>query len=92
MFDTTFQAGGKELESRELRLGDVVQLFEGPFGTAIVNRIDKKKNLVYFYRPYGTNHDFTYTGGVVCLVGIEEFCRFHDTDEKYHVWKRQILK
>jgi hypothetical protein len=59
------------IADRELHLGDVVRVFDGPWGTAIVKRIDS--NAVTFFRPYGTKCDFTCSSGVICYMGLEEF-------------------
>lgn len=59
----------------QLMLADRVRVLgeNDPFNTAIVAKITDTD--VHFYRPYGTTSDFSYTGGVLCYVGIEEFCR-----------------
>lgn len=61
---------GKELPLTELKLADCVEAFSGPYGTAIVRKIEG--DIITFYRPYGAHHDFSYTGGVICLTGVEE--------------------
>lgn len=55
----------------ELQLADVVEAFAGPYGTATVKQI--KDGEITFFRPYVASGDFSYTGGVICTVGIEEF-------------------
>jgi len=53
----------------ELQLGDVVELFEGAYGTATVKSI---RDGVTLFRPYATTSDFSMGGTVICYTGIEE--------------------
>ena len=48
------------LPVRDLQLADVVELFEGAFGTAIVTEIEPDR--VVLVRPYGTTSNFSYGG------------------------------
>jgi hypothetical protein len=81
---------GEELALSELKLGDCVEAFDGPYGTAIVKQI--ADGLITFFRPYGTHADFTHTGGVICYTGIEEFTRSVTPREKMRVWRREELR
>jgi len=74
------------LKISDLKLGDVVELYEGPFATAVVKQI--KDGLVWFYRPYGTHADFTCTSGVICYIGLEEFSRSVTDTSTVKVWHR----
>ena len=75
---------------KDLELGDIVQMFEGPFGTAIVkNKVDLK---VTFFRPYGQPADFSHTGGVICYTGIEEWTEEHQENVKIDFWRSTPLK
>ena len=59
------------------RLGDTVSCgWVDGWDTAIVSRLNEDGTIDLF-RPYGTTADFSYTGGVMCYVGIEtiEGCR-----------------
>lgn len=77
----------------ELRLADVVELFDGPFGTAVVTQITADE--VILYRPYGVTGDWSYTGGVPYSVG-NEVCKYLLSSTKGHykfkVWQRKDLK
>jgi hypothetical protein len=75
----------------ELRLADVVELFEGPFGTGVVRQITDE--VVIIMRPYGVTGDFSYTGGVPYSVGNEE-CRYptSDTRSVFKVYHRKELR
>lgn len=76
---------------RELRLADVVDLggIDG-YSYATVSNI--RDGLITFYRPYTHTADFSYTGGVICYLGIETFSRQHDSADLYRVTSRRELK
>lgn len=74
----------------ELRLGDTVELFDGPYGTAIVKQITA--NEVTFYRPYGHCENWSYVAGVICYVGVEEFSRSRLGRETIKVWRRETMR
>lgn len=78
---------------RELRLADVIELFEGPFGTGVVRQITDDE--VIISRPYGVTGDFSYTGGVPYSTGIEE-CKYLLSSTpghyKFKVWQRKELR
>ena len=65
----------REIRTDELQLGDMVTQNPyqrgAPWSTCIVKQISDDE--VTLFRPYGTTADFSYTGGVICYVGIEEF-------------------
>ena len=80
----------------DLKLADVVELFEGPFGTAVVTQITADE--LTFHRPYGVTGDFSYTGGVPYSVG-NEVCKYLMCDARYtakshtfKVWQRKDLR
>jgi hypothetical protein len=62
-----------QILARDLRLADTINLSssQGPWTTSIVKKVTDTE--VTLFRPYGTTADFSYTGGVICYVGIEEF-------------------
>jgi hypothetical protein len=62
-----------QIPTRDLRLADTVIVTNdcGPWNTSIVRKVTDTE--VMLFRPYGTTADFSYTGGVICYVGIEEF-------------------
>jgi hypothetical protein len=96
-----YPAPGTKFKVSELRLGDVVKLFDGPFGTAIVESINKDE--VVLFRPYGTNHDFASLGPsreygdmsgrrIITLTGTEH-CTYLLTDKaEFEVYHRQTIK
>jgi hypothetical protein len=75
----------------ELQTADVVELFDGPFGTGVVRQITD--DTVIIMRPYGVTADFSYTGGVPYSVGNEE-CRYLLSDKRstFKVWQRKDLR
>jgi hypothetical protein len=75
------------MKVNELKLGDVVELFEGPFGTAIVSEV-APDNGVRFYRPYGHHNDVAFGTRVSCYVGIEDFARPMSDTATIKVWRR----
>ena len=75
----------RTVTAAELKLGDVVELFDGPFATAIVRQIEDGK--VTFFRPYGTHSDTVYTGGVIPYTGIEDFHVFTYGTSTYKLWR-----
>lgn len=80
---------GETMPLSELRLGDTVELFDGPYSTAIVKQLTD--NDVYFFRPYGHGENFSYTGGIICYTGTETFSRSRSTNETIKVWRRETV-
>jgi hypothetical protein len=80
----------KELPLSELKLADCVEVFDGPYGTAIVKHIADGQ--ITFFRPYGTHADFSCGDGVICYTGIETFTRSATEREKMRVWRREELR
>ena len=60
-----------ETPKPEIGLGDVVKCSEGAYMTATVCKVNED-GTVDLFRPYTHTADFSYTGGVICYVGIEE--------------------
>lgn len=84
-----------KLPATELRLADTVQLsgMEG-YQTATVKQIETVDGILYvtFFRPYVSTADFSYTGGVICLIGVEEFRATPSKTELFTVLARKVLK
>ncbi len=58
----------------DLKLGDVVSLWSkemGPYGDATVRCINKDGSAILF-RPHVVCGNFSYTGGVLVSIGIED--------------------
>ena len=61
-------------QTKDLQLADVVQLNFAtamPWHTSTVQQI--KDGYATLFRPYVHTEDFSYTGGVICYIGIETF-------------------
>lgn len=74
----------------DLQLGDVVEVFTGPWGTGIVQQI--KEDIVTIFRPYGTSDNFSYTGGVICYTGVETIKFAISPRQEFKVYSRKNLK
>lgn len=80
----------KEISATALKVADVVRVFEGEWGTAIVKNI--AGGLVHLYRPYGHAENWSYSGGVICYMGVEEFTRPCTDSEKFFLYRREELR
>lgn len=74
----------------ELKLGDIIQCFEGPFGTGVIQGIEG--DMVKVFRPYAKTDDFSYTGGVICYTGIEHYAFWKSEKREVFVYRRGNLK
>ena len=64
-----------------IRLGDIVRAIDGHgYVTSTVKQINPERRLVTLFRPYVATSNFTYTAGVICYIGIEEYSIYFDTD------------
>lgn len=73
----------------DLQLGDVIRvpsMPDAPWNTGIVKNVSEGR--IEIFRPYGTTADFTYTGGVICYTGIEQFPILPCTGERVWVYQR----
>jgi len=61
-----------QVEIKDLKLGDVVRLDMQAYGCATVRKINEDGTVIVF-RPYIQTADFSYTGGVICYIGTEDF-------------------
>jgi len=64
-------------KTKDLRIGDQVRIGDMPYGVATVKKIETH---VTVFRPYVHHDNFTYTGGVICYVGFEEFMLTDDSE------------
>lgn len=81
----------KEFPVAELQVGDVIKQFEGPFGTAIVEKASAES--VTFFRPYGATPDFTYGGDgserIITYTGREETVFLRTDKAQFLVYQRK---
>lgn len=80
-----------ELPIEKLQLADVVDLGgRDGYSYATVKQI--RDNTITFFRPYVQTADFSYTGGVICYIGFEEFTLPLNHQVIYKVVSRTKLK
>lgn len=75
------------LPAKDLRIGDVIQQLEGPFGTAIVQSADEDE--VILFRPYAAHTNYVYSSGLICLTGTEETILERHRSTLYLVYQRE---
>lgn len=80
-----------KVKAKDLKLADtIISLGTGAcWNNALVKQITD--NDIMLFRPHGTTADFSYTGGVICYIGIEEFT-IPKNDCEYEVLERKNLK
>ena len=79
------------ITANEMKLGDVVTMKLGdegdnsimPFGHATVINITAEK--VTLFRPYVSTSDFSYTGGLIPYIGIEQYDILLSSPLNYYV-------
>jgi len=85
----------RSLPVSELETGDVCRMDctgeDREFDTCIVKQIDDSH--VHFFRPYGHRERWSYSGGTICTIGIEEYRVERDsTSFKYFVYRRVDMR
>ncbi len=79
-----------KVKGTELRLADVVNLdFVTGYDTATIKNITEDG--ITLFRPYVHTADFSYTSGVICYLGFEEWTIPHD-DRDWDVVGSKALK
>ena len=82
----------EKVKPRDMRLGDVIQSYDGPFGTSIVSKI--ADSMVTLQRPNGRADDYSYGGNegngnqVTVLTGVETYSLWLDSEATFLVWSR----
>lgn len=80
-----------KVKVRDMKLADTVRYTSFcEWNVAIVKQITATD--VVLFRPYGTCADFSYTGGVICYVGIEEYTVPLSSEYDYELLNRKDLK
>ena len=82
----------KVITAKEMQLADTIglsSLIGDAWGTAVVRQI--KDGYVTLFRPYVHTEDFSYTGGVICYLGTEEFTFSQDNSREYVLLDRKEL-
>lgn len=65
------ELGQTTVGAGDLSVGDVIEGTPGPYGDATVKQVEG--DFITLFRCYVAASDFTYTGGIICTVGIEEY-------------------
>lgn len=79
-----------QVKAKDLKLADTVTVSSfGEWTKAIVKQVTADE--VTLFRPYGTTADFSYTGGVICFIGIEEY-KVSRNDTLFTVTSRKALR
>lgn len=69
-------------KTSQLKVGDVVKVYDGEFGTGTIRKIDC--NLVHITRPYTHMDENTN----ICYTGVEEFTRSMGDKQDWLVYRR----
>ena len=82
------------INTEQLQLADVVSRHPAgsPWGSCVVKKVNTKKGHATLFRPYGTTTDFSYTGGVICLIGVEEYDVDYVQDVQWVLHERKTLR
>lgn len=75
------------VKATELRVGDVVHLFDGPYSTANVSKIEHGE--IHFVRPYVCQRADSETPET-CEIGVEKFSRPVTDKAMFHLLYRPI--
>ncbi len=76
---------------RELRLADkIISKVDPALGIETVKKIEN--GMVTLFRPYTQTADFSYTGGVICYIGFEEYEIYQNSPAEYALLERKELK
>ena len=81
----------KYIKASELKLADTVRTTEGDVPWACGTIVQVSSNTVRIFRVYGITADFSYTGGVIPYIGVEEY-DINKDDTEYFVFSRKKLK
>lgn len=78
-----------KMKAREMQLGDRIRTADpsGAFRDCVVKQITEKE--VTLFRPYVHTADFSYTGGVICYIGVEEYQIPREGDTEYE-WLQSV--
>lgn len=81
------------ITAKEMQLADTIslsKLIDTSWRTAVVKQI--KDGYITLFRPYVHTEDFSYTGGVICYLGTEEFTVSQDNSMEYTLLDRKELR
>lgn len=79
---------GEKMKIADLRVGDVIKQFDGPFGTAIVEHATDTE--VKLFRPYGTTAGFVYSDNrTITYTGIEYTTFPRGSATEFEIYRRE---
>ncbi len=81
----------RTIKTSELQLADKIYSPDNyDLGNSVVKQI--KEGMITLFRPYPITENFSYTGGVICSIGIDEYTICQDSDRKWILISRKELK
>lgn len=81
------------IKPADMQLGDIVSIngrAQWEYSTCTVKQI--KDGYVTLFRPYVHTNDFSYSGGVICYIAIEEYKVSVDSKYEYVLLRRGNIK
>ncbi len=84
------------LTTKQLHIGDIVCYYcphsvrTNPFDSMIVKQIIG--SIITLFRPYGVTADFSYIGGIICYIGVEEVKINIDSDISFMLLGKTYMK
>ena len=86
--------GEMRIKPKDMQLGDRVRMIwekqSPPFMDSVVKQITDLN--VTLFRPYVHTADFSYTGGVICYIGIDTWNIARDSSTEFLLLERVELK
>jgi hypothetical protein len=82
---------GRELPVRFLRLGDTVRTGHETDGFAVAAVVQVTTEEVGFFCSYVTTGDFSYAGGVIPYIGVQQWKAYRSTSASMFVYCRKEL-
>lgn len=76
--------------AKDLGLADTVRLGDGPYMDAVVTQIMYGR--IRLWRPYMATADFSYAGGVIATIGLEEIELWDGDSRPLILLERKELK
>jgi hypothetical protein len=78
------------IKAKDLQLADIIRPkdLNYKFMDCTVKQI--KEDIITLFRPYVATADFSYTGGVLCYIGIDEYNIYRDEREYFLVERKNL--
>jgi len=81
----------REIPTKLLRLADTVRIGNATDGFTIAVVVKVTDTEVEFFAPYVTTGDFSYTGGVIPYIGVQQWKVPRTMERSYFVYHRKEL-